>query len=140
MASWLPNFVRYDDKDRFKDGLRFVRQDLIVDDEMKADMWNVVKENTSLDPIKDMWGFSQCETPHTVLYLGKSLESKYKREELWLRSDVTRLQQLFNVATPTSVALEQAQFEIQQLKYERDSQAKVITNINMEHQSSLLCL
>lgn len=52
------------------------------------------------------------------MYQNESLYSKYKRAELWLRSDMSRLMELFKVAVPTSVALEKAQKEIKELKHE----------------------
>ena len=56
----------------------------------------------------------------------------YKSEQLWLRSDISRLLKIFDVATPTSVSLEKAQSEIKQLKYELTRQEKFNQNLNME--------
>lgn len=65
-------------------------------------------------------------------YLGEPLRDRYKREELWLRSDLARLLQVFSVAVPATVALEQADYEVRQLRHENDKQERVTKNLHME--------
>ena len=90
-----------------------------MSEKMIENLWETMIERTNFDSYNDMWGFSQFESPKNVIYKGESLENKYKREQLWLRSDISRLLHIFDVGTPTSVALEQAELEIKKLKYER---------------------
>ena len=50
-----------------------------------------------------MWGFSPRQNADTTYHKGRTLNDRYTREELWLRSDVSRLIKLFDVATPGEV-------------------------------------
>ena len=77
------------------------------------------------DSEADMWGFKEGETLQNVHYMGEPLSSKYKKEELWLRSDLSRLLTLFKVAIPTNVALEEANEELDKLNFERRRLQKV---------------
>ena len=59
-----------------------------------------------------MWGFQDDEKPENLIYMGQPLAAKYNREELWLRSDLSRLLELFKVGIPTNIKLEHALDEI----------------------------
>ena len=50
-----------------------------------------MEERTKFNEDSDMWGFQEDETPDNLYYLGESLAQKFKRGELWLRSDLSRL-------------------------------------------------
>ena len=79
-----------------------------------------------------MWGFKENETPQNVSYMGESLKSKYRRPELWLRSDLSRLLELFNVAIPAQIDLYGIEREFAELKHEYHKQERVVKNLNLE--------
>lgn len=79
-----------------------------------------------------MWGFKEDETPMNLFYQNEPLAAKYKRDELWLRSDLSRLTQIFNVGIPSDIKLERATSEITKLKHEKLKQERVIKNYQME--------
>ena len=53
-----------------------------------------------------MWGISPRNKLKNIHFQGESLTTKYSLEELWLRSDVVRLTNIFKIATPDKVELE----------------------------------
>ena len=63
VATWLPNFTKYEDKDVFADGLMFITPETIVNETMRQNIWETMRERTSFDSMSDMWGFSQGENP-----------------------------------------------------------------------------
>ena len=50
-----------------------------------------MQQRTRFNEDVDMWGFQEGDTPMNVNYQGAQLAAKFKRDELWLRSDVSRL-------------------------------------------------
>lgn len=88
---WLPNFTKYANEECFKDGLRLILPDTILDETMQKSLWDTMEERAKFNEDSDMWGFQEDETPDNLYYLGESLAQKFKRGELWLRSDLSRL-------------------------------------------------
>lgn len=69
-------------------------------------LWDVMLQRMKYDNLsKDMWGFNNNQNISNVKYQGQTLEQRYNREELWLRSDVSRLLELFEIATPCKITV-----------------------------------
>ena len=73
-----------------------------------------------------MWGTTPRTNPDTIKYRGDTLRNKYIKEELWLRSDVVRLSNIFNIATPDKVELEQTKKQLNFLQL-KNSQLEELT-------------
>ena len=107
VVSWMPNFVKYENSDIFSDQIKLLKADeKPMTNEEHNKLWDVMAGRMQYDSTQDMWGFGKSESPETVEYMGETLDSKYKGEQLWLRSDLSRLLSLFDVGVPQSVALE----------------------------------
>ena len=65
-----------------------------------------MEQRSKFNEDSDMWGFQEMESPENVKYMGEPLLGRFKRDELWLRSDLSRLLELFKVGIPANVALE----------------------------------
>ena len=79
-----------------------------------------------------MWGISPRTNPDTIFFNNDSLRVKYTKEELWLRSDLVRLEKIFNVATPEKVELESIRSSFNMMQWKNNQMEDMITTQQKE--------
>ena len=81
-----------------------------------------------------MWGFSPRENPDTTTYKGRTLSEAYSRPALWLRSDLSRLVRLFNVATPAQVKYKDLERRFKTLDWKKTQADELIHRLQVDNQ------
>lgn len=106
VMKWMPNFHKYGKHESFKEGIRYITEDYMIQPEEEARFWGKQEVNQHFDKEDKMWGISPRNGTDHIHFNGHYLRDKYSAAELWLRSDICRLTKVFNVATPEKVELE----------------------------------
>ena len=117
----MPNFHKYGFHEGFEDGIRFITEDYILNKNDDGLFWHKQEVAQHFDSEKDrMWGITAESTCDTITYNGRTLRAKYTQPELWLRSDLVRLEKIFNVATPDKCDLEFIQKRYNKLQWKNN--------------------
>ena len=102
----MPNFQKYGFSSEFQEGIRYITEDKVLKQEEEATFWEKQEISQHFDEESLMWGITPRTNPDTIFYNNDSLRMKYTKKELWLRSDLVRLEKIFKVATPEKVELQ----------------------------------
>jgi hypothetical protein len=97
VIQWMPNFTKYNEK--LKDKLLPILPDYSSLAQLGGiEFWNAQKMGVENDTEDAMWGLN-LQRLETIEYMGKRITNSCSRPELWLRSDLCRLQKLLTVPT-----------------------------------------